>query len=397
MPTAPTLAFAALGQNLPVNPDALPAGFAEVERQIQGMGAVVQTSTPHEFPRVDEYETPGDYAFARLQHVETHPEDYERQAGASPAFAAPYGAAPTPTVPAPAVPMEQVTTALSHHLNFLERLSSDVTELQRSFEARFDALAARLDTGTPVGAPKAEESTPVEAPTAEDTEELTPAGWAAQLMWQHADLMQEFAQFVDTHGVRPADFLAAVGPSTSEAVNIPVTASVLAERVSVVAEVTPPEEENLKEEGVSVQTSTEENPQEELPWDPTDSSTPETPGEVEEEVPDVPDERLLELHQVTPNSPVDELKAALRKVERAYKTLQERQALQAKSVADTKAAWDKQAENATPDSPAREMPARLYQDALEQFNRVEAQIREHAGLVAKLEAWSGIVRRKPRK
>lgn len=425
-PLPPVLAYPAMAAALPVNPDALPAGHAEVERQLQGMGAVVQTPTPHDFPLPENHPTPAEYMFARFQHFEEHPEDYERQPSSSAAFADPHhtGAAPLP-VHEPFVPaqvdsqLDQLGGLLNRHLAVLERLSTDLTEFQQSVDARFEGIFDALLAGFAVGFRSDPSCGLQDEEEAEEEEDETPATWAARLIQRHAEVMEEFASFVNLHGVRPADFLAGVDiPSVRETAPS-VDAAVFAEVLAAKA----PTRADVLSEAIQHQSMPEEP---ELPWRETNdagnvqpempapteavpevSTETETSPEASEESPEedenddatIPDEKVIELAEVTPDAPLEEIKKALVKLQRRLKKQEETRALRADAVKSTESGWKEKLAAAVDDT-TNALAARaefFFKDAKTQLELSEDQIRLLEASIKRLEAWSGIRRRAPRK
>lgn len=419
-PLPPVLAYPAMAAALPVNPDALPAGHAEVERQLQGMGAVVQTPTPHDFPLPENHPTPAEYMFARFQHFEEHPEDYERQPSSPAAFAAPYGAPEVPTPPAnpTADPqLDRLDGLLNRHLAVLERLSTDLTEFQQSVDARFEGIAEALRASFAVGFRSDPSCGPQDEEEAEE-EDDTPATWAARLIQRHAEVMEEFASFVNLHGVRPADFLAGVdipsvretAPSVDAAVFAEVLAAKAPTRVDVLSEAIQHQSMSEEPELPWRETNDAGNVQPEMPAPTeavpevsadteTETSPEESPEEGENDDAPIPDEKVIEFAEVTPDAPLEEIKKALVKLQRRLKKQEETRALRADAVKSTESGWKEKLAAAVDDTTNAfaERAEFFFKDAKTQLELSEDQIRLLEASIKRLEAWSGIRRRAPRK
>lgn len=433
---APVLAYPPLADALPVDPDALPAEFAQVERQLQGMGAVVQTATPHDFPLPEEHETPGDYLFARLQHVEEHPEDYERPVSQSAGFAAPYGLPDAPVasrfdedvVVIPPVSessdtaarLTQVEIMLAQYLEILVRISADMTEFQASMEAKLEGVIDTVRVSTiELADAEVPRSVAMSEAEAED-EDMTPAAWASHLIHKHADVMADFALFVDAHGVRPADYLSGVdvradpGPSISETLFAEILqakaapASAPSTSEPIYAPLLPTDEElpwREHEHGLDDMADGDDTAPE-----PMESSTPDDTGDEQQEEAEDPttevsdadsvsDDQVIEMAEVTPDAPVEDIKKALIKLQRRFKRDLETRDKRQGAAESNKREWTEKLAAAVDDvsRAAAERGEFFYKDSCQQLELIEERIRVTAASVKRLEDWSGIRRRSPRK
>lgn len=300
---APVLAYVAQGYQSPENALPLPEAHAQVDQQLQGMGAVLQTPSPHEFPSPEEFPDPEDYAMARLQHIDSHPEDYD-------VTVEPTSAPPQPVIMPPHAATPLFIKDSTAQLDVIIAQLTSLSELVVQFSEDLSAIHKSV-----VPAKAGEDTVAVatseipEAPTPAEPLEDRPATWASYLIQSHAILMNDFAAFVERHATRPADFLAGLTTPTQA----------------------PAERRTVGMSQVSTAAPVKEQPEQfELPFDPDPATAPPATGAPEkteaklnmpDEIPEISAERVTELQGVSEDTPKEELKKRLHNIRRSYKTL----------------------------------------------------------------------------